>query len=61
MRAGDVRESALRAWLRKRGGAIVAFVALFVAWEFAVRVTGIKEYLLPPPSRVYAEFVTRLP
>jgi NitT/TauT family transport system permease protein len=59
MRAGDVRESALRAWLRKRGGAIVAFVALFVAWEFAVRVTGIKEYLLPPPSRVYTEFVKR--
>jgi NitT/TauT family transport system permease protein len=59
MRAGDVRESALGAWFRKRGGAIVAFVALFVAWEFAVRVTGIKEYLLPPPSRVYAEFVKR--
>ena len=59
MRAGDVGESALGAWLRKRGGAIVAFVALFVAWEFAVRVTGIKEYLLPPPSRVYTEFVKR--
>ena len=59
MRAGDVRESALGAWLRKRGGAIVAFVALFVAWEFAVRVTGIKEYLLPPPSRVYTEFIKR--
>jgi len=55
----DARESALGAWFRKRGGAIVAFIALFVAWEFAVRVTGIKEYLLPPPSRVYTEFVKR--
>src|SRR5207253_11501496 len=50
MGAGDVPESALGAWLHKRGGAIFAFIALFVAWEFAVRVTGIKEYLLPPPS-----------
>ena len=55
----DARESALGAWFRKRGGAIVAFIALFVAWELAVRVTGIKEYLLPPPSRVYTEFMKR--
>ena len=55
----DARESALGAWFRKRGGAIVAFIALFVAWELAVRVTGIKEYLLPPPSRVYTEFSKR--
>jgi NitT/TauT family transport system permease protein len=55
----DARESALGGWFRKRGGAIVALIALFVAWEFAVRVTGIKEYLLPPPSRVYTEFVKR--
>src|SRR5436309_2988349 len=55
----DASESALGAWFRKRGGAIVAFIALFVAWELAVRVTGIKEYLLPPPSRVYTEFIKR--
>ena len=53
------RESALVAWFRNRGGAIIVFIALFVAWELAVRVTGIKEYLLPPPSRVYAEFIKR--
>src|SRR5437667_4278907 len=55
----DARESALGAWFRKRGGAIVAFIALFVAWELAVRLTGIKGYLLPPPSRVYTEFMKR--
>jgi NitT/TauT family transport system permease protein len=55
----DARESTFVAWFRKRGGAIVAFIALFVAWELAVRVTGIKEYLLPPPSRVYTEFIKR--
>ena len=53
------REAAVRAWLAKRGGAILAFVLLFVAWEFAVRVTGIKEYLLPPPSKVWTEFLKR--
>ena len=32
---------------------------LFVIWEVAVRVTGIKEYLLPPPSKVWTEFWKR--
>jgi len=54
-----VRGTALGAWLRKRGGAIVLFALLMLAWEFAVRLTGIKEYLLPPPSRVWTEFVKR--
>jgi NitT/TauT family transport system permease protein len=55
----EARGAALRAWFRKRGAAIGVFVLLFVAWEFAVRLTGIKEYLLPPPSRVWTEFVKR--
>jgi len=55
----DGPRPALRAWLRKRGGAIVVFALLMLAWEFAVRLTGIKEYLLPPPSRVWTEFVKR--
>jgi len=53
------RGAALTAWLKKRGGAIGVFALLFLAWEFAVRLTGIKEYLLPPPSRVWSEFVRR--
>jgi NitT/TauT family transport system permease protein len=53
------RASALAGWARKRGGAIAIFILLFVLWEFAVRLTGIKEYLLPPPSRVWTEFVKR--
>ena len=57
--AGDSRANAFGEWLRKRGGAIVAFVALFLVWELAVRMSGIKEYLLPSPSRVYTEFVKR--
>jgi NitT/TauT family transport system permease protein len=54
------RAAALAAWVRKRGGAILVFAALFVAWELAVRVSGIKEYLLPPPSRVWSELLKRI-
>ena len=44
---------------RKRGGALAIFVLLFVVWEVAVRLTGVKEYLLPPPSKVWTEFWKR--
>ena len=53
------RGAALAAWTRKRGGAIAVFLLLLLAWEFAVRATGIKEYLLPPPSRVWTEYWKR--
>ena len=53
------RSSSLAAWLGKRGGALAIFVLLFVIWEVAVRVIGIKEYLLPPPSKVWTEFWKR--
>src|SRR3954467_13446413 len=55
----DRRAAALGAWLRKRGGAILVFAVLFLAWEFAVRLFGVKEYLLPPPSKVWVEFLKR--
>jgi NitT/TauT family transport system permease protein len=47
------------AWLRRRAGALAIFVLLFVVWELAVRLLGIKEYLLPPPSKVWVEFLKR--
>jgi len=47
------------AWLRRRAGALAIFVLLFVVWELAVRLLGIKEYLLPPPSKVWTEFLKR--
>jgi len=53
------RSNALVAWLGRRGGALAIFVLLFVVWEVAVRVTGVKEYLLPPPSKVWTEFWKR--
>jgi NitT/TauT family transport system permease protein len=51
--------SALALWLRRRAGALLIFALLFVAWEAAVWLFGIKEYLLPPPSKVWSEFLKR--
>jgi NitT/TauT family transport system permease protein len=53
------RTEAIVAWLRRRGGALAIFVLLIVLWEVGVRVSGIKEYLLPPPSKVWTEFWKR--
>ena len=53
------RGEAIAQWLRRRAGALLIFVGLFLVWEFAVRLFGIKEYLLPPPSKVFTEFVKR--
>ncbi len=56
-RAGN----SLHRWLRKRAGMILVFVVLFVCWEFAVKIFGIKEYLLPPPTKIWADFLKRFP
>ena len=53
------RWHAMAGWLRKRVGALVVFAVLFLLWEFAVHLFGIKEYLLPPPSKVWTEFLKR--
>lgn len=52
---------ALASWLKRRAGLICVFVALFLVWEFAVALFGVKEYLLPPPSKVWVEFLKRYP
>jgi NitT/TauT family transport system permease protein len=49
----------VKSWLRRRAGALAIFLLLFVAWELAVRLFGIKEYLLPPPTKVWTEFLKR--
>jgi NitT/TauT family transport system permease protein len=46
-------------WLRRRAGVLAVFLLLVLAWELAVRLFGIKEYLLPPPTKVWTEFVKR--
>jgi NitT/TauT family transport system permease protein len=49
------------AWLKSRAGPLIVFALLFLAWEYAVWLFGVKEYLLPPPSKVWTEFLKRAP
>lgn len=51
----------LIAWLRQRAGAFLVALFLLAIWEAGVRLLGIKEYLLPPPTRIWTEFVKRSP
>jgi NitT/TauT family transport system permease protein len=59
--ATPTRAASLGLWLRRRAAPLIVFVLLFVFWEFAVHLTGVKEYLLPPPSKVWTEFLKRYP
>jgi len=53
------RAHALLGWLQRRVGVLIVFAALFLLWEFAVHLFGVKEYLLPPTSKVWTEFMKR--
>jgi NitT/TauT family transport system permease protein len=55
------RGASLGAWLKRRAAPLIVFALLFLLWEGAVHLTGIKEYLLPPPSKVWADFLKRYP
>jgi len=55
------RSASFGAWLKRRAAPLIVFALLFLAWEFAVHLTGVKEYLLPPPSKVWTEFLKRWP
>ena len=45
------------AWIGRRLGALGAFLLFFAVWELGVRLFGIKEYLLPPPTIVVGALV----
>ena len=48
-------------WLRQRMGALLLVFGLLLFWEVAVRLFGIKEYLLPTPTKIWLEFSKRMP
>lgn len=51
----------MSAWLKRRAGPLIVFAILFLLWEYAVWLFGVKEYLLPPPTKVWTEFLKRWP
>jgi NitT/TauT family transport system permease protein len=55
------RAASLGVWLKRRAAPLIVFALMFVLWEFAVHLTGVKEYLLPPPSKIWTEFLKRYP
>jgi len=55
------RGANLAAWLKRRAAPLIVFALLLLLWESAVHLTGIKEYLVPPPSKVWTELMKRYP
>jgi NitT/TauT family transport system permease protein len=39
---------------------LLVFLSVIAAWEFIVRLSGIQEFLLPPPTTIAAAFVNNL-
>jgi NitT/TauT family transport system permease protein len=54
--AGTERSVAVRRRLRQYLPAIVVFLAVLVGWELVVWAFNIRQFLLPPPSRIVAAF-----
>jgi NitT/TauT family transport system permease protein len=48
-------------WKRSENSrlALLSIVVILLAWEAAVRGLGIREFLLPPPSKIIMEFFTQ--
>ncbi len=58
-RPADLTRGLARLAERFRLGMIASFAVLFLVWEFAVQIFGVKEYLLPPPTKIAVEFWKR--
>jgi NitT/TauT family transport system permease protein len=48
-------------WLLRARHVLISFLVLFLVWEVSVRVLGVPLYLLPPPSKILADFLARWP
>ena len=48
-------------WKRSENSrmAFLTMLVLLLIWESAVRVFGIREFLLPPPSKIFTEFMAQ--
>lgn len=46
-------------WLSGARHLLVSFLLLFLVWEVSVRVLGVPAYVLPPPSKIFADLATR--
>lgn len=51
----------IASWFARNGRVIVTILFMIVLWEVLVRLLQIPQYLVPPPSKVFAEFSERYP
>jgi ABC-type nitrate/sulfonate/bicarbonate transport system permease component len=47
--------------IRSYTGTLLLLLLLFTGWELTVRIANVPFYILPPPSRIFLVFFTRLP
>ncbi len=40
---------------------LISFIVLFSVWEAASRLLDIPDYILPPPSQIWTDFLARAP
>ena len=50
----------LKAHAAANGRTLASFASLLVAWELAVRLTGVKHYIFPPPTAVLSTLWVKL-
>ena len=50
----------MRAVTEKYIGPTLTLLAIFVVWEFAVRIFALPIWLLPAPSKIYLELLASL-
>lgn len=55
------RRSALARWFASNGRVFVTILLMVALWEIVVRLLHIPQYLVPAPSKVFAEFSQRYP
>jgi NitT/TauT family transport system permease protein len=52
---------AFAAWFARNGRVLATILFMVVMWEVLVRVLSVPQYLVPAPSKVFAEFSERYP
>ena len=50
---------AIPRWFAGARRLLLSFIVLFVLWEVGVRLFGVPAYVLPPPSKIFADLTAR--
>jgi NitT/TauT family transport system permease protein len=56
-----VKRGAFALWFARNGRVLVTILLMVALWEVLVRILNVPQYLVPAPSKVFAEFSERYP